>query len=213
MKQLFLTSSVNYVAKDIATRMETKGKKLVFIDTAAEIETGDKGWLDDDRKSLVRVGFLVTDYTISNKTKDELARDLAVYDAIYVSGGNTFYLLQQAQLSGFIDVIRDLVINKEKTYIGTSAGSIIAGPDTYPTFRLDNASLAPELNGYKGFKLVNFCILPHWGSEHFKALYLNKRLDHAYDVNQVPLLALTDSQYVHVSCNKMEIIDVNNLSV
>ena len=85
----------------------------------------------------------------------------------------------------------------------------MTGPNLYPTYRLDDATLAPHLNGFKGFDLVNFCILP-WASEHFKDKYLNNRLEHAYDVDQVPLVALTDSQYVHVQDNKMEIIDVKN---
>ncbi|OGV96100.1 hypothetical protein A2W24_01000 [Microgenomates group bacterium RBG_16_45_19] len=208
MEQLFLTSSVSEVAQDIAKRITTRNKKLVFIDTAAEVEKGDKEWLRNDRKSLVEIGFLVTDYTITNKAKDEFVKDLNFFDAIYLSGGNTFYLLQQAQLSGFTEVIRELVIDKGKIYIGSSAGTIIAGPDIYPTYRLDNAELAPKLNGYKGFSLVNFCIFPHWGSEHFRGLYLNKRLEHAYYDKQVPLVALTDSQYVWMKDKLMEIIDV-----
>jgi dipeptidase E len=196
------------VAHDIATRIECRGKKLVFIETAAEVETGDKEWLRNDRQSLVEVGFQVTDYTLSGKTKPQLEADLTGMDVIYMSGGNTFYTLQQAQLSGFIEVIRDLVMNQEKVYIGTSAGSILAGPDTYPTYRLDNVSLAPKLDGYKGFGLVNFCVMPHWGSDHFRELYLNKRLEHAYSPTQVPLVLLTNSQYVHVKDEKMEIVDV-----
>jgi dipeptidase E len=202
---------VNEVAWHIATKMETKDKKLLFIDTAAEVEKGDKQWLMDDRQSLVDIGFEVNDYTISDKTKDQLMKDLNPLDVIYVSGGNTFYLLQQAQQSGFIEVIQDLVSKHAKTYIGTSAGSIIAGPDTYPAYRLDKASLAPKLDGYAGFELVNFCILPHWGSDNFKELYLNHRLDHAYKEPQVPLITLTNSQYVHVNGNFMEIIDINRL--
>lgn len=209
MKQLFLTSTIDVVARDIATKMETQGKKLVFIDTAAEVETGDKQWMRDDRQALVEIGFVVTDYTISKKTKIELERDLAGYDAIYVSGGNTFYLLQQAQLSGFTEVIRDLVLKQSKTYIGTSAGSQIAGPDISPTILLDEVSLAPELKGYAGFGLVNFCIFPHWGSANFKEKYLNRRLEQAYTDQSVPLVVLTNSQYVWVRDNHMEIIDVN----
>lgn len=206
MKQLFLTSSVNIVAKDIATRLNTVGKKLVFIDTAAEVKTGDKTWLVNDRKSLVDIGFLVTDYTISGKTKEELVNDLDDYDVIYMCGGDSLYLLQQSQLSGFIEVIRDLVNNQGKTYIGTSAGTVVTGPNLYPTYRLTDATLAPLLNGFKGFGLVNFLVLPHWGSEHFKDKYLNSRLEQAYSVDQVPLIALTDNQYVHIQDDRMEII-------
>lgn len=210
MKQLFLTSSVNYVAQSIANRMDTKGKKLVFIDTAAEVKTGDKTWLTNDRQSLVDVGFVVTDYTISGKSKEELVKDLEVYDVIYMCGGDSLYLLQQSQLSGFIEVIRDLVNNQDKIYIGTNAGTAVTGPNLYPTYRLTDATLAPLLDGFKGFGLVNFLVLPHWGSEHFREKYLNSRLEQAYDVDQVPLIALTDSQYIHVQDNKMEIIDIKS---
>lgn len=207
MQQLFLTSSVNEVAHDIATKIDAKNKKLVFIDTAAEVEEGDKTWLREDRQALADAGFLVTDYTITDKTRELLNRDLAGYDAIYVSGGNTFYLLQQAQLSGFLEVIRDLVLNQEKMYIGASAGSIIAGPDAYPTLKLDNAALAPKLKGYKSFGLVNYCILPHWGTENFKKRY-EVQMAENYQDKQFPLIALTDSQYVWARGKSMEIIDV-----
>jgi dipeptidase E len=189
MKQLFLTSSLANVADDMGKRIDmTAGNKLAFIYTAAEVEEGGRlaPWNDADRQALEKFGYQVTDYTITDKQQVDLTTELAEYDAYYLSGGNTFYLLQQAQQSGFIEVIRDLVIKHNKSYIGTSAGSIIAGPDIYPTFRLDDASLAPKINGYKGFNLVNFCLMPHWGSEIFKDLYLNKRLEHAYTPNQVP---------------------------
>jgi hypothetical protein len=62
MKHLFLTSSVNAVARDIARRVNlSKGKRLVFIDTAAEPETDDKTWLKNDRQALVDAGFEVKD--------------------------------------------------------------------------------------------------------------------------------------------------------
>lgn len=208
--ELFLTSSVNFVAKDIAKKIETKGKKLAFIFTAAEVEEGgiNADWCQEDRESLVDVGYEVTDYTISNKNQSELNEELGRFDVIYVSGGNSLYLLQQSQISGFIEVIRDLVIKQGKIYISTSAGSVVAGSDLYPTHRLDNPELAPNLKGFKGYSLVNFAILPHWGSDNFKERYLNRRLEHAYLDNSVPLVALTNSQYVWVKDGKFEIVEV-----
>jgi dipeptidase E len=127
---------------------------------------------------------------------------------IYVSGGNQFFLLQQAQKSGFVEVIRNLIIEKGRMYIGTSAGSIVAGPDTYPTYNIDDVRLAPDLKGYEGFGLVNFCIFPHWGSAFFKDLYLNNRLDFAYKDTQLPIVILTDKQYVRVKDGTFEIVEV-----
>jgi dipeptidase E len=210
MKQLFLTSTVSVVARDIATKINTKGKKLVFIDTAAEVKEGDKSWLENDRQALLDIGYQITNYTISDKSSEQLMSDLKKFDAIYMCGGNSLYLLQQSQLSGFIEIIRELVLKQGKTYIGTSAGSVVAGPDMYPVYRLEKAVMAPKLKGYKSYSLVNFCILPHWGSDHFRELYLNRRLEHAYLPNQVPLIVLTDNQYVWVRDDQMEIIVVNS---
>ena len=169
MKQLFLTSGVHAVAHDIAKKVDlSKGNKLVFIDTAAEGEKGDKQWLKNDRKALVDAGFEVADYSITGKSKDELETYLPKFDYIYLSGGNTSYLLQQSQKSGFIPVIKDLVLKKGKTYIGTSAGSIIAGP-VLPVYLLDDSEDI-KLDDPKGYGFVNFAILPHWRSEDFKKM-------------------------------------------
>ena len=206
MKQLFLTSSVHAVAHDIASKLNlAKANKLVFIDTAAEAEEGDKEWLKNDRQALVDAGFKVSNYSITGKSKDQLDKELSNFDYIYLSGGDTSYLLQQSQKSDFIPVIRKLVKNKGKTYIGTSAGSIIAGPKL-PDYLVEDSSI--KLDDWQGYGFVNFTIVPHWGSEDFKERYLGKRLKIAYKKDQVPLLLLTDSQYAHLQDDQMTIIDV-----
>ena len=207
--ELFLTSSVHAVAHDIAKRVDLKkANKLVFIDTAAEPkgEREDLEWLKNDRQALVNAGFIVSDYTITGKTKDQLETDLNQFDYIYMSGGNTAYLLEQSQKSGFISVIQDLIKNKGKIYIGTSAGSIIAGPKLPDYFSDEDA----ELENMNGYGFVNFTLILHWGSEDFKERYLGKRLKAVYRDNQVPLLLLTDNQYAHIRDREIEIVDVNN---
>ena len=210
MKKLFLTSSVHAVAHDIAKRVGlSKDNKLVFIDTAAEVETGDKTWLKNDRQALVKSSFEVSDYTITGKKKGELEKDLEKFDYIYLSGGNTPYLLQQSQKSGFVSVVKDLILKKGKVYIGTSAGSIIAGPKI-PIYLLEDNEI--KLNDLKGYGFVNFTLLPHWGSEDFKEKYLNKRMEIVYKKDQNPLILLTDNQYVHIQNDRMEIIDVADIN-
>ena len=136
-----------------------------------------------------------------------MEEDLKNVDVIYVSGGNSFYLLEKAKESGFESVVKDL-LSKGKKYIGTSAGSIIAGPDIYPAYYLDAAEEAKNLKNYKGISLVDFTVLPHWGSKHFKDRYLNQRLEHAYKLGY-KLILLNDNQYVAVDGDKYRIIDVS----
>ena len=208
MKKLILTSSVNVVAHDISKRLDlTSNNKLVFITTAAEPETGDKTWLKNDRQALVDAGFNVSDYTITNKTLDQLKNDLIDYDFIYLSGGNTYYLLEQSNKSGFFNLIKDLINKEGKTYIGTSAGSIIAGPKCPDYLLLENEIIKVE--NQKGYGFVNFIILPHWGSDDFRNKYLKGRLEVAYKKDQFPLVTLTDNQYIYVQGDKCEFVDVS----
>jgi dipeptidase E len=203
MENIFLTSTVSLSAKDIVKRFGIKGN-LVFITTASEPkrERGELKWQNIDRDA----GFDIFDYTITGKNEQQLAEDLKEVDVIYVSGGNSFYLLEKAKESGFENVVKNLLL-RGKIYIGTSAGSIIAGPDIYPTYYLDAADEAKNLKDYKGISLVDFTVLPHWGSEHFKERYLNQRLEHAYKIGY-KLILLNDNQYVAVDGDKYRIIDV-----
>lgn len=209
MKWLFLTSSVNFVAHDIAKRINQKNLKLAFIKTASEVEEGDLEWLKNDRQALIDAGFLITDFTITSKTKEDIKLFLKDFDVIFFSGGNTFYLLEQIQQT---KCKQDLInfIEDGKIYIGSSAGSVIAGPDIYPVNDLDNITKAPNLNGYQGLGLVDFVILPHWGSEKFKDRYLNQKMETNYN-DKNKLILLNDNQFVYVENDIYKIVDIRHV--
>lgn len=206
MKRLFLTSSVAYVAHDIAKRLNQKGLRLAFILTPTEVEEGDLEWLKKDRKALVDAGFELTDYTFTNKKRDEIKDFLKDFDGIYMSGGNTFWFLEKIQQSNCADVIRDFV-NSGKLYISTSAGSIIAGPDVFPTRNLEKFKKAPLLKSYAGLGFVDFIIMPHWGGQDFKMRYINNRLENAYS-EEYSIILLPNNSYVMVEDDKFAIIKV-----
>ncbi len=206
MKKLFLTSSVDMVAADIGKKLDLTQRKLIFIITASEDETGDLSWRDDDRNALVKAGFDVTDYTFTGKTTTAIEQTLKQFDVICMEGGNTFFLLEQIQKSGCAEVIRQLVKNG-MPYIGSSAGSIVAGPDIYPLRRLDDYDIS-HMSSFEGLGLVDFVVFPHWGSDHFKEMYLNKRLDINYNDDHKYVL-LTDNQYIEIDGDTMRFIDVS----
>jgi dipeptidase E len=204
-KHLFLTSSIHLVAQDIAAKLDlTQQNKLVFITTPAEAKLKDDHvWEAVDRKALVDAGFAVSDYTITGKNKSQLESDLSGFDYIYVSGGDIFYLLKQAEASGFTEVVRNLILQQGKTYIGTSCGTIVAGPKPH-------AYLLEELNGddsLKGFNFVNFLIIPHWGTAYRVNKYQG-RLDTTYRESYPPVVILSDLQYIEVTGENLKIIDL-----
>jgi dipeptidase E len=196
---IFLTSSVASVADHLYKHfLADKGyKSVLFVDTAAEPkigdEEGDDQWLQDDLQSLRNQGYQVDRYTVTGKTRDEIEKVVDSYDIFYMCGGDTTYLLSQLRKTDSFSLIAERV-RVGKPYIGTSAGSIIAGP-RLPDYFDDEM---PELTDRACFNFVNFTLVPHWGSPHFRERYLNKRLEIAYRDTQDPLLILTDRQYVQV---------------
>ena len=207
MKNIFLSSSVNFVAHDIAKHLPkpVKGSKLLFVTTSVEVEQGDLQWFKDDRNSLVKCGFDVINYTFTGKAAEEIKNQLDHVDILYISGGNQFYLLKKIQETGCAQIIKDFV-SSGKPYIGCSAGSVVAGPNIEITKRIDEADFAQNLTSFDGLSLVDFIIFPHWGSGHFKHVYLNYRLDLAYGT-EYKIILLTDTQYVWVKDEWYQIID------
>lgn len=210
MKNLIFSSQINEVAHDIHKHLSRspQNSNLIFIDTAAEVEEGDMNWLQEDKQSLIDAGFKLTKYTLTGKENEDVQENLEKHDVIYMSGGNAFYLLQKMQEAKCIGIIRDFV-NKGKTYIGSSSGAIVAGRDIAVAEVVVPKDKAPDLSGYEGLGLVNFNIIPHWGSndEYWIDTFLPKGIEKAYNKDN-KLILLTDQQYVVVRNDWFKIVDV-----
>ncbi len=207
MKQLFLTSEINLVAEDISTKVQTVSGKLrtAFITTPLEKghEQDDLAWSKQNEASMKKAGFDIFMYTITGKTADDLKRDLAGVDVIYVEGGSLVHMMNQVRLSGFDIFLREFV-SSGGVYLGTSTGSFIAAENTAPGLSLEfylEDGFNPE-----GIGLVNFLVMPHWGESVFKKYY-EKMPQHAYSM-KVPMVILTDTQYVWVRGDSLQIIDI-----
>ena len=203
---LFLASSINFVALNIADKISkiTKNKRLVFIPTASEVEKGDLTWLDEDRQALKTAGFLVKDYSITDKNQNQILKELEGVGNVCVGGGNTYYLLSQVRKSGFDKIVEDL-INKGLIYIGSSAGSLLAGPNIETS--LDDPKTVPELTDYSGLNLIDVAVRPHWGSERFLERY-HQEMDRLYSLKKNMIL-LRDNQYLHVKEDWYQVITVS----
>lgn len=184
---------------------KVEGLKLAFISSASEVEKGDKQWLKDDKDSLINLGFKVFDYTISGKSENEVREALLGIDVLFVSGGNTFYLLEQSRKCNFEKIVKEL-IDRNVVYIGSSAGSLLACPDIVAIKYLDDPSKGKGLESFKAFGLTDLMILPHWGHECFKERHF-KSLDFIHGQGGKVIL-LRDNQYVFVEDDKYKIVEV-----
>jgi dipeptidase E len=165
MSTFFLTSKLSSVVSLLPKYLKESPQQIstVFIPTAANIYTNPT-FIDADIMALRSQGFPVTVFDIEGKAIDEVRNALIGAAMIVVGGGNTFYLLQEARKSGFDEVIKELV-EKGVVYVGSSAGSVLAGPSLESIQGFDDPKDAPELTDYAGLNVVDFVILPHYNPE------------------------------------------------
>lgn len=170
MKQLFLTSSFAesaHMLQDFCTE-PLEGKKAAFIPTASNPEKVTF-YVKSGKKALEKLGLQVTELDISTASLEQISSTLMNADCIYVSGGNTFFLLQEFKRTRTDRLIIEH-INSGKLYIGESAGSIIVSPDISYVSRMDDCKKAPELTDFTSLACVDFYPLPHHTNVPFKKI-------------------------------------------
>jgi dipeptidase E len=167
MKKLFLASSFQDVA-DIFKNFEKdlSGKTVTFIPTASKVEKV-VFYVAAGRKALEKMGLIIDELDISTATTSEMTSKIKNNDFIYVTGGNTFFLLQELKRSGMDKVIMEEV-NSGKLYIGESAGAMIISPNIEYAKGMDSVKKAPVLENFDALNLVEFYTIPHYTNSPFK---------------------------------------------
>ncbi len=204
---LYLTSSANKTLKELVPFLPKppQAMTVAFIPTAGDLYE-DKPWQEADRERLKEIGFTVVDVDIKEIKGDVLRKKLEAVDVIFVAGGNTSYLLEQAQQSNFLEIARQLV-RDGKIYIGSSAGSMLAGPNLELDKMYDDGEFGKELASYDALGLVDFVVLPH-ADNPAQEPYTKKVLERYNDICKLKLL--NDNQALFVTDNETKLIEVGN---
>lgn len=168
MKKLFLSSSFKDVASLLSNFAgeEIKGKTVTFIPTASIPETVTF-YVGAGRKALEKLGLIIDVLEISTASASDITGKLKRNDYVYVSGGNTFFLLQELKKTG-ADLLVLEHINSGKLYIGESAGSMIMSPNIEYVKDMDDCKKAVELNIFDALGVIDFYPIPHQGNFPFK---------------------------------------------
>ena len=178
--------------KKILNKYLKEHTKIGFIPTASELDD-DRWYMEKDRDDLMNNYDLII-IDITNETKEEILDKFNSVDAIFVAGGNAFYLLQQLRLK---DVVSELIdFANEKIYIGSSAGSCIACPNIDYLGNLDDKNDAPLLKDYEALNLINGYILPHYKSSEEYTKLIDDTIKQYKDLN---FIVLTNSDAVIVN--------------
>lgn len=200
-KKLFLASSFKDVA-GILEKVESdlKGKTVTFIPTASKVEKVTF-YVSSGKKALEKLGLIVDELDVATATLEEIRLKLQNNDFIYVTGGNSFYLLHELKKSGADKIIIDEV-NKGKLYIGESAGAIITSPNIQYIEKMDSVKKALDLSNYNALDLVDFHTVPHHTNAPFKKILENIIADYSGKLNLKPI---SNKQAIVVSGNDVEV--------
>ena len=166
MKKMLLVSMFQNVSSLLKTvEPDLKGKTVTYIPTASTVEK--LGFFVKIGKwGLRRLGLTVDELEIATSDYETIKSKLQKNDYIYVTGGNTFFLLQELKRTGADKILAEEV-EKGKLYIGESAGAIVVSPDIEYSSAMDHAEKAPGLKEYSGLNLIDFYVVPHAGNWEF----------------------------------------------
>jgi dipeptidase E len=127
---------------------------------------------------------------------------LALGDSIFVGGGNTFRLLKELYALNLIEPIRQKVQNDTR-YIGSSAGSIIAGPTIKTT--KDMPIVQPP--SFDALGLMHFQISPHYLDPDPTSTHMGEtqeeRILQFLEENDAPVVGLREGAWLLVEGNSV----------
>ena len=199
MKRIFLCSSFADVASILSKSVSVplKRKTVAFIPTAS-IHEEYMQYVEDGRMALDSLGLIVNEIEITQCSKNEMEEVLTNCDCIYVSGGNTFFLLQELRKTGTDKLIIEQ-IEKGKLYIGESAGAMILAPNIeYAKDMDDHLTQTPDFTDFKGLGIVEFYPVVHFNSFPFeeaaqKVVHKNCHLPLEIITNQQAIVVVGNS--------------------
>ncbi|HSX00503.1 MAG TPA: Type 1 glutamine amidotransferase-like domain-containing protein [Patescibacteria group bacterium] len=172
--------------------------RVAFIPTAMNTESGDKGWAIFQMTRLQEIGIAKLDIVdISAIPRKIWLPRLEESDVIFVNGGNTTHLMECFNESGLTKELPKLL--ESRVYIGVSAGSYIATPDTHMNNDNTNKVLP-------GLRFVEFGLQAHYKSETFPLAKTYDDVKQRVEGCPYTIYALDDQMAAKIDGDKLTIV-------
>ncbi|MBX4260405.1 Type 1 glutamine amidotransferase-like domain-containing protein (plasmid) [Clostridium estertheticum] len=148
------------VDNELLNLLNKKNPSIAYIPSCSDLS---RKYFKPKVKYYNALGIKKTQYFDLDLEYDESkVHDILKFDAIHLSGGNTFYFLHLLKKRGFIELLQSYV-NNGGILIGVSAGSIL----TTKTIEIagygdDSDENFIEIEDKSALGLVDFEFMPHW---------------------------------------------------
>lgn len=176
---------------------------MAFITTAAEAKLVDHFWVRNEKDKFIELGFVVDEFSITDMEAKEIENRLKDKNIIYFTGGSTYWLMNQLIKTGCDEIIKKMP--EEIIFIGSSAGAKIFGQRIDLCTKVDDV-IKPDEVRKEGLKMIDFTIMPHWGSDYFKERF-EKGFGQIW-TEGLKLLPITNQQYIWIKDGKIEFVQV-----
>lgn len=176
--------------------------KIIFIPTAGNVEPYT-GYIDEGIEMMRLLGYEVEIIDIAKFDEGYLKDKILKAECICISGGNTFYLLQEIKKKNLIKVLVKR-IKEGAFYIGESAGAIIMSENIEYNHIMDDKSIASELDDYAGLNVFDHYVLPHIGEYPFEET-AQKTLDTYQD--KISLVPINNNEAILVNDNGYTVLN------
>jgi len=129
--------------------------------------------------------------------EEELKKKISAYGMVWVRGGNTFILRRAFAYSGFDDILKEKINDKNFVYAGYSAGICVLSSTMKGLHIVDDSHIVPQ--GYKqeviweGVGLVPYTFAPHYQSDHVESVLVDESINYM-EKNNIPFKTLRDGE-------------------
>ena len=130
-------------------------------------------------------------------------------DYIYVTEGNVYQILDYMRKNGLLKFVKEQMKRADCTYIGSSAGAMLAGTDIYLAEDFDKNSV--DLTDLKALGLFDGSVIPHYSGQDLKRYIKNlkqeeiRRYSELYSVDDNEALVAVDSEAKKVKFKKVKV--------
>lgn len=176
-----------------------KDLKMAYIITASK-GVKNTEYLERECKFFKEQGYNYEELDIDGKNKKELAEFLGKFEIVYVTGGNSFYLLKSIRDSDFEEVLREFLF-RGLIYMGASAGAYVA----CPTIEMAAWSHQDKYDHYHVEDLNAMGLVPFLVSAHYKPEY-RELLRQMVPQASLPVRVLSDEQAILFEEGKIKLL-------
>ena len=175
--------------------------KILVIHTAQKPE--HMIFVNEVGEEISKQGILLSNISYVNISGEIPNILLSKYDAVYVCGGNTYFILDRIRKTRLDNSLKRYV-KSGGLYIGVSAGSIIAGQNIQIVgWGIEGDSNEISLKDLRGLGFTNIAVFPHYKHK------LKREVEEFKSLVDYPVESLKDGEAIIIKDKKVKRIRKN----